>query len=256
MTATAQRRTPSPLVALLLAMLAFALGSCTETASEDGVPAGEPIAKVAAPASSSWKDTVVKTKDGGYLVGNPDAALKLVEYGSLTCPACAAFSAEASEPLMNDYINSGRVSFEFRSFIIHGPLDLALTRMIGCTAPEAAVPLADQVWANLPAIQQRAIAAQAQLESLGSLPEDQRFVAFGEYTGLYEFFGSRGVSEDQARTCLGDFESLKQIEALSKGYSKNGINSTPTFVLNGQVLDINTWSKLEPALQRAGARDK
>lgn len=238
----------------LLALAPLMLAACGDEVATGAAASSEPLPMVAAPAGQSWAQKVTVTEQGGYLVGNPDAPLKLVEYGSLTCPACASFAAEGVEPLMANYVNTGRVSFEFRSFLIHGPLDLALTRLIGCSTPEAALPLADQVWANLGAIQQAASANQAALSSINGLPEDQRFVQFGELTGLYDFFAARGISEDQARTCLGDFASLEKLDALSTSYANDGITGTPTFLLNGSKVDAGGWSQLEPLLQRAGAR--
>lgn len=239
----------------LLAAAPLALVACDDAAtSEGGVASGEPLPAIAAPAGAKWADTVTVTPEGGYMIGNPDAPLKLVEYGSLTCPACARFAADGIEPLKDKYVGSGRVSFEFRSFLIHGPLDLTLTRLIGCSSPEAALPLADQIWANLGPIQDRAFANQAALGTTNGLPENERFVRYGEITGLYEFFAARGISEDQARTCLSDFASLERLAKLSEGYSSDGINQTPTFVLNGRKLDAGSWPQLEPLLQRAGAR--
>lgn len=238
----------------LLALAPLALAACGDEAADGDVARGEALPMVAAPAGTTWTQKVATTEEGGYLVGNPDAPLKLVEYGSLTCPACARFAGEGMQPLMEKYVASGRVSFEFRSFLIHGPLDLALTRLIGCSTPEAALPLADQIWANLGPIQDRAYANQAALASTNGLPENERFVKFGELTGLYEFFAARGISEDQARTCMADFASLERLAKLSEGYSADGINQTPTFMLNGRKVEGGTWAQLEPALQRAGAR--
>ncbi len=238
-----------PLIALAPLMLA----ACNDAAAGPA-SSSEPLPIMAPPAGASWSQKVAATSDGGYLMGNPDAPLKLVEYGSLTCPACARFAGEGMEPLKSTYINSGRVSFEFRSFLIHGPLDLALTRLIGCSSPEAALPLADQVWANLQPIQERAYADQSAIANINALPENQRYVKFGELTGLFDFFAARGISEDQARTCLADFASLERLSKLSEGYSAKGINQTPTFLLNGNKLDAGSWSELEPQLQRAGAR--
>jgi protein-disulfide isomerase len=240
--------------AAFAAPLALGLASCN-SAEEDTTSASEPIAAIPAPDGQQWVDTVQVTEKGGYALGNPDAPIKLVEYGSLTCPGCAAFSQEAARPIAEEYVNSGRVNFEFRSFIIHGPLDLVLTRLIGCSTPEAAHPLSEQVWANLGQIQQNAYSDQAALERALQLPEEQRFVAFAEAAGLYEFFAARGVSEDQARTCLADFETLKKLADLSQGYAQeDGITQTPTFVLNGRKLDESDWQSIEAALQRAGAR--
>ncbi|MBI1403060.1 MAG: thioredoxin domain-containing protein [Porphyrobacter sp.] len=245
----------SRLLALALAIAApFALAACGDAAESGTATAGEPLPTVAAPAGTTWSQKVSTTEAGGFLVGNPDAPLKLVEYGSLTCPACARFSMEGIQPLLNQYVDSGRVSFEFRSFVIHGPLDLALTRMISCTSPEAAIPLADQIWANLVPIQQRAFANQDALAGLDQVPADQRYVQFGQLTGLYDFFAARGISEDQARSCMGDMAALDRISKHSADYSEDGINQTPTFVLNGNKLEASSWAELEPQLQRAGAR--
>jgi protein-disulfide isomerase len=246
---------PTRLLSLCLTALApLMLAACGDDAAS-GEANSEPLPIVAPPAGATWALKTTVTDRGGYLVGNPDAPLKLVEYGSLTCPACAKFSEDGMKPLMETYVNSGRVSYEFRSFIIHGPLDLALTRLIGCTAPEAAVPLADQIWANLGPIQQRAFANESALADLNKFPENERFVRFGEVTGLYEFFAARGISADQARTCLGDFASLEKLSEASESYGTDDkINQTPTFVLNGSKLDASSWADLEPKLQRAGAR--
>ncbi|WP_073976076.1 DsbA family protein [Erythrobacter donghaensis] len=238
----------------LAAIAPLLLAACGGEATSDGA-SSEPLPIVAPPAGTTWSQKAVATEKGGYLVGNPDAPIKLVEYGSLTCPACARFSEEAMKPLMEQYVNSGRVSFEFRSFVIHGPLDLALTRLIGCSAPEAAIPLADQIWANLGPIQQRAFANESALADLNTFPENERFVRFGELTGLYEFFAARGISADQARTCLGDFASLEKISKISEAYgTEDNISQTPTFVLNGNKVEGSSWADLEPKLQRAGAR--
>lgn len=238
----------------LIAPLALGLAAC-DSADETASIAGEPVEAVAAPEGTSWSETVSVTDKGGYLVGNPDAPISLVEYGSLTCPACAAFSIQGSEKLHKEYIDSGRVKFEFRSFVIHGALDLVLTRMLDCGAPEAAVPMADQIWSNLPQIQQRAFADQGALEGAMSLPEDQRFVAFAQAADLYDFFAARGLSRDQAASCLADFKSMQDLAAYSQSYSQDdGINKTPTFVINGQQIDESAWADVEAALQRAGAR--
>ncbi len=235
--------------------LALGLAACGSGGGDEAALNGEPVETVPAPEGQVWSETVEMTDRNGFLVGNPDAPIKLVEYGSLTCPGCAQFSQTASEPLMNEYVDTGRVSFELRSFAIHGPIDLALTRLIECGSPEQAVPLADQVWANLPSLLEPVQQRSAQLEQALALPEDQRFVAFAETAGLLDFFASRGVSRDQARACLADAERLSELAEYSESYgSQDGITGTPTFVLNGREIDANSWTGVEAALQRAGAR--
>ena len=216
---------------------------------------GEAIAPVAAPAGQQWTDTVAITPEGGWLIGNPDAPIELIEYGSLTCPACANFSQTGMQSLRDDYINSGRVSLEFRSVPIHGAVDLVLTRMLECGPKEAAPLLAEQLWGNLDAVLTPIQSNAAALEQAMSLPENQRFVAYADQGGLIEFFAARGFSIAQSSECLSDFAAMQALaERLQAQADKDGVNSTPTFLLNGTAIDETSWAALEPMLQNAGAR--
>lgn len=239
----------------IAAPLALALAACGGTAEEAAEIKGEPIAAVPAPAGTQWIEQAVTTPEGGTLVGNPNAPLKLVEYGSLTCPTCARFSVEGSEELLNDYVNSGRVSFELRQFAIHGPIDLLLGSLTKCGPVTATIPLADQVWANLDSLLAPMQANQAAFEGAMNLPLNQRFVRAAETMGYLDFFAARGVSEDQARQCLADGAKIEAAAAQSQRYSQEfNVSGTPTFELNGTRVEANSWAVLEPILQRAGAR--
>ncbi len=233
------------------ALALVARGSETD---DTGDIAGEPIAAIPAPEGTEWRDMVTVTEADGYLVGNPDAPIKLIEYGSLTCGACANFAATGVQPLKEKYVNSGVVSFELRNQI-HNGIDLVMARMVRCGSPEAFHPLADQVWANLGAILQQAQQNPQALDAAMSLPEEQRFIQVAENTGLMDFFAARGLSEDQARTCLADAESVQAIAERSNTQSEElGVTGTPTFFINGRKIDANSWTALEPLLQQAGAR--
>ncbi len=234
----------------------LALGpSACNSGEEDTVAASEPIAPISAPEGTQWTDTTTVSDDGGYILGNPEAPIKLVEYGSLTCPACAAFSVEGAAKLEEDYVNSGRVSYEFRSVLIHGAADLVLTKLVTCGAKEAVHPLANQVWANLNPILDGIQANTAALEGAMGLPEEQRLPAYAEAGGLYEFFSARGLSRDQAESCLADFDAVQALaEQTEAAARRDEVERTPTFFLNGRQLEETRWEDVEPALQRAGAR--
>ena len=78
--------TKSPLRILFLASLgAVALAGCGETKT-DQTKEQDVIAKVAAPAGKPWSQTVATTADGGHVMGNPDAPIKVIEFASLTWP--------------------------------------------------------------------------------------------------------------------------------------------------------------------------
>lgn len=237
----------------LAAPLTLALAACGGGTGEDAAPTGEPIAPIAAPAGQSWVDTAAVTPEDGYVIGNPDAPLKLVEYASHTCGACAAFSTGAASEL-EEYVASGVVSYEIRNQV-HNALDLTLAMLMRCGEPRVFHPLAKQVWAELPAVLDRAQQDQAALAAAMAAPEAQRFQLTAQASGLLDFFAARGVSRDQAMQCLADSEKAQEIARNSETQSAElGVTGTPTFFLNGNRLEGISWGEIEPALQAAGAR--
>ena len=239
--------------ALCAAPLALGLAACGS--SDEGAATAEVVAPVAAPAGQQWVDVATVTPEGGWLAGNPEAPIRLLEYGSLTCPACAAFSVTGMQKLRDDYVNTGRVSYELRSVPIHGAVDLVLTRLLECAPKESAHPLAEQLWANNEAVLTPIQVNAAAIEQAMSLPENQRFVAYADQGGLLEFFAARGISRDQASVCLADPAAIKALaERLQAQSEKDQITGTPTFFINGNRIDETDWASVEAALQRAGAR--
>lgn len=77
----------------------------------------------------------------------------------------------------------------------------------------------------------------------------------GTKMGLIEFVKSRGISEDQAKACLSDKAAIDSlIKATERGTKDDGINGTPSFLLNGAKLDASSWNQVKTKLIEAGAR--
>lgn len=244
-------------LAALLVPLALGLSACKkdEAESTEPVAAASALPAVAAPAGKAWTDVVATNAEGGVVMGNPNAPIKLVEYGSLSCPHCALLAKEGFAKLTGQYVASGRVSFEFRSFAIHA-IDIPLTMLTNCGPKESIIPLTEQIYGNFDALLGAAQTQEAMeaAQQAMSLPENQRFVAAAKAQGLTQFFAARGISEDQANACLGNFAKANEIAGHSKAYGEAGVDSTPTLFINNAKLNGNTWAELEAALQRAGAR--
>ena len=244
------------LAAPLTLALALALSACGP-AEKDGLASleGDAVAAIAPPAGQAWADTVTVTNEGGYVIGNPDAPLKLVEYASLTCGACANFAQQATEPLKEKYVASGVVSWELRNQI-HDPFDLTMAMLVRCGDPSGVHPLSEQVWANLEGIfgtiqsNENAVKAAMELSD-----QTRRYKAIADATELTQFFAARGISTEQSAVCLAKTETAETIVKQSEQQSKElEVEGTPTFFLNGQKLDAKSWAQLEPILQKAGAR--
>lgn len=241
------------LLAFAAVPLMLGLAACKEEATSGTAPKGEAIAKIAAPAGQNWGDTYSVTPEGGYLMGNPNAPIKLVEFGALSCSHCAEFS-EKSAAEMHEIVNSGRVSLEVRFFMLN-PLDVPATLLATCGTPEATLPLAKQFWAWQPEMFKSLQNNTAAMQAASQLPLNQRFAAIAKAGGMDAFFASRGIAADQANVCLANTAKATQlVEATGKASKDFGITGTPTFLLNGTKIDANTWEGIRTALEQAGAR--
>ena len=242
---------PASLALLPLALLAACNGAGSDNASTP--TASAPVAAKPAPAGKAWVDVVSATPEGGFRMGNPDAPLKLIEYGSRACPYCATFSAEGMPPLKAGYIASGKVSYEFRDYPIHGALDVAPYLLGHCLPAEAFFPMLDQMMANQSTLLAKAEEVGPKAVALGE--PTKVATAFAEGLGYLDFVKQRGVAEDQARACLNDKAKIAVLAAnTDKANQQYNVRGTPTFILNGKVLeDTGEWAKLEPALKAAGA---
>jgi len=235
----------------LAAPIAMLATACADEA--DGAAQGDTIAAIAPPEGESWTDITTVSDENGYIIGNPDAPVKLIEYASHTCGACANFS-QAAKPEIKDYVETGTVSFEQREVFLN-TFDVIIATLVQCGPKERMQPLSDEVWSNLGDVMQGIQNNPQAIEAAGGLPLDQRFAAIAETAGMIDFFAARGLSADQARECLTDAESIEtMVRSADEVSQEEGVNSTPTFVLNGDMLDVRQWSGLEPLLQRAGAR--
>nr|WP_301287205.1 thioredoxin domain-containing protein [Sphingobium sp. OAS761] len=237
---------------LALVALSLTLAACGKT--DDGAkPSGDPIAAVAPPAGTSWSETVAQTPDGYYLMGNPSAKLKLVEYGSYTCSHCRDFSTEASAEIRK-IVDSGKMSYEFRSFV-RDPIDITTSLLAACGGKDVFYPLTEQFFENQGAMFDKAQAlGDDRYKALMSAPPAQRFGQLAQALGLVDFAKQRGISEDQAKQCLADTAAAEKLaKGVEDATTQYQIEGTPTFILNGSVVpDTANWAKLQPQLKAAG----
>jgi protein-disulfide isomerase len=235
--------------------LALALAGCGKK-DEAAAPAASQAmaAPVAAPAGQDWTETVVATPEGGFRMGNPEAAVKLVEYASFTCPHCAAFTTEASEKLQG-LVRKGSLSWEFRPFLLNA-MDVAPSLLVGCQGPGPFFKLTEQLYADQQnwAMKYQGL-SQADVQRIQSLPEAQQFSALAKAGGLDQFFAARGLPAAKAEACLTDKAAADRLVALrDRGTNKDGVTGTPSFLINGTLAqDTFDWASLEPKLTAAGA---
>ena len=203
----------------------------------------------------NWVKTFAATPEGGVRMGNPNAAVKLIEYGSRFCPYCRQFHADSMATLRGKYVASGKVSYEFRDFPVHGALDLAPILIGHCVSTANYFPLLDQMMADQPKIlaHEEDVVRRVQAEK----PATPTLIAisFAEKLGLIDYMARHGMPAARTRACLSSkpgFDALaRRADDANRLYQ---IHGTPTFVVNGKVADgVGDWAALEPVLKAAGA---
>ncbi|MDP1027300.1 thioredoxin domain-containing protein [Sphingomonas sp. KR1UV-12] len=235
---------------------AILLAACSGSGDGNSSSPAAPVAAVPAPAGQNWTETVTKTEEG-YRMGNPNAAIKLVEYGSRTCPVCGAFAREGFQPLTSNYVASGKVSFEFRDYMVHGAPDIALALLGTCgDNPATFFPILEQTYAVQSTFLDKLQALDpATQQALQSQAPAQAVATLADKIGAVEFIKQRGIPEAKARACLADGKKLEAITKPTETATANGtVTGTPTFIINGDTAPgVVTWPQLETALKRAGA---
>jgi protein-disulfide isomerase len=148
---------------------------------------------------------------GEMSLGDANAPITVIEYASMTCPHCAHFSETTFPELKKRYIDTGKVRFIFREF----PLDrLALAGFVlaRCAGPDKYFPVIETLFA-----QQRDWVVQKPLQPLLAI------------------FKQVGMSEQTFNSCLDNQQLAEGIDKVrSQAAEKFGVNSTPTFFVNGK----------------------
>jgi protein-disulfide isomerase len=244
---------PHYLGVALAAILASA--ACNAEKGNDAAAADTGSTKqVPPPKGGDWSTVVTQTAAGGYVMGNPNAAVKLVEYGSMTCPHCAEFDAEGLQPLISNYVKGGKVSFEFRNFV-RDPFDLTASLIARCGGTKQFFPLTRQLFANQDVWIGKIQAAGAeQQQALAALPPAQQFGAIAKLAGLQQWAAQRGVPSAKSSACLASEAEVNRLVQMNGDATQQypDFRGTPSFVINGKLLDDTaTWKALEPKLAAA-----
>ena len=248
-----------PILLLAAAASALTLTACnkSENRTQGTAVANETvkITHATPPPGGTWADVVNETSDG-FMMGNPNAKVKLVEVASLGCPYCKRFEDEGAKALIDKYVKPGEVSWEFRPYLIHGPIDVAADLIVRCNGTKTFFPLVQaiykdqQVW-----IGKIETAPKDKLTQIQNLPTSQVFVAMANLAGLQDWAAARGVPQAKSNRCLSDQKMIDHEVQVTSDVNNQypAFEGTPSFILNGTLLPQKTftWEKLRPELDDA-----
>ena len=243
-----------PTVFLACAAAVVAIAGCNSNEGNAATGTSAAAVKVNPPRNGDWSTIVTATPAGGFLMGNPNAKVKLIEYGSLTCPHCREFDETGVTPLINGYVKNGKVAYEFRNYV-RDAFDLTASLLARCNGAKGFFPLSRALYKDQPIwVGKIQKVPPAKLEALQNLPPNKQFLELAKLSGLQQYAAARGVPMARSTQCLTNENSVNQLVQMTGDATTAypDFPGTPTFVLNGKMLDrVASWKDLEGKLKSA-----
>jgi len=240
---------------MIAAVAVLASAACNpEKGSDTAARESTPIEAVKPPADGDWSTVVSQTSAGGFVMGNPDAKVKLIELGSMTCPHCARFEETGVPPLVEKYVKSGQVSFEFRNYV-RDPFDIAVSLIARCNGSKSFFPLTTALYkAQSDWLGSFQNVPEEQLQAITSMGPDKQFLEIAKVAGLQQWAAMRGVPTAKSSQCLTDQAAVNQLVQMNSDATTGfpEMQGTPSFVINGKMVEnASTWELLEPKIREA-----
>jgi protein-disulfide isomerase len=160
---------------------------------------------------------VMDSEPGDMALGSAKARVTVIEYASVGCPHCADWRHDVFPTLKTKYIDTGRMRFVVREMIT-GDATIATAgfMLARCAGPAKYFQVTDEVYARQPQMWGKAANAGAVLGEIAK---------------------SAGLTEDAYEACIDDQKGLDALNARVAQHNKDGVDSTPTFFINGRRYD-------------------
>lgn len=152
-------------------------------------------------------------------LGNTKAKIEVLEYASLACPHCGHFNETIFPTLKSKYIDTGKVRYTLKEMITE-PATVAVAGFLiaRCAGPDKYFTVVDQVFRSQP-----------------------RWVSGNIKPIFQEIAQANGVDDAHFAACLQDQASADAIAGRAKRASEqDGVNSTPTLIINGKKVETPT----------------
>ncbi len=145
-----------------------------------------------------------------HVLGKADAPVTIIEYGSLTCPHCAEFAHATLPDIEKNWIDTGKARLVFRVFPLN-QVDLRAAMLARCVPGNRYYAFIETLY-------------QSQNSWMRAADPDQALAGIARLAGL---------GEDKVKSCLADKSVENQVVATAYAAQKSGVDSTPTFFING-----------------------
>jgi protein-disulfide isomerase len=164
---------------------------------------------------------------GDVVMGDANAPVTIIEYASMTCSHCATFHNTTYPAMKKKYIDTGKVKYILREFPLD-PLAAAGFMLARCSGNDKYYPIVEMLF-----------------------QKQNEWVTQNPIPPLLALAKQMGFTQESFESCLKDQKVLEAIESVrTHGAEKLGVNSTPTFFINGKKVNGTlTIEELDKQLQ-------
>ena len=183
-----------------------------------------------APAPGPGAGKLLTLTPDDRILGNKDAPVTIVEYASLTCPHCAHFSTAVLPEVKKKWIDTGKAKLVMRDYPLDEPA-LRAAEVARCAPADKFYPMIDTLFAD-----------------------QQQWVLNKDYkAALARMALLAGIGKPQFDQCLANKAGEdKVLQSRLSATQQLGVNSTPTFFINGVKFEGEpTVEGFDAALGRA-----
>ena len=205
-------------------------------------------------APVDWTKVVTTSPNGAYVLGNPRAKVRLVEYLSYSCSHCAHYTRESAAPLRTAFIAKGAVAVELRN-AVRDRYDFAAALLARCGGPSRFFAQSEALFAAQEALMTKAQNFEASNSQPDNAPTNTVLTAMAQGSGMTDLMATRGLTPSAQNACLTDKALQDSVLAMTKeAWEVRKLQFTPAFLINGRDAGPNTWGSLEPKLRAAIAK--
>ena len=164
-------------------------------------------------------NTVLEVTEDDFVVGDKNAPVTIIEYASLSCSHCANFHNNTLEDLIKEYVDTGKARIVFRDFPFNYPALLG-SMVLRCIPEDVRYDYMNALF---------------QLQSKWVVRENAKSTQ-----ELYKIMQSGGMTKEEFETCTNNVELENTIlQALIAAQNEFNIQSTPSFLINGNLVEGN-----------------
>ena len=163
--------------------------------------------------------SVLEVTEDDFVVGDKNAPVTIIEYASLSCSHCADFHNNTLNDLIKEYVDTGKARIVFRDFPFNYPALLG-SMVLRCIPEDVRYDYMNALFQLQPKWVVR--------ENAKSTQE------------LYKIMQSGGMTKEEFETCTNNVELENTIlQALIAAQNEFNIQSTPSFLINGNLVEGN-----------------